>query len=309
MAGRPLMLATLLGASIGVPYVVSRSSQGPTTPPLPANPPVAAYSSLPASGSATMPPPLYEPPSSFGALSPASLSASVPLTYPSTATPAPWSPPSARQPADAVRFHRIQEVFRFDVSKEWVYQNWDRKSTGLSDPQLFGIRVALVTGTQRSDLAGSLTYLFDDKGQAQRISFRGRTADTTQLVQFLTQTYRLERMEAPAGEQLYQVRSGRVVYSELRTRPESVLLETAPQGSFAVVLELGRPGANRPLQPDVPPLDIPPAAEPTPTAADATTESAKGAEGDAEAKPALVGKFRPATQTEHNQVFEHRWPN
>ena len=198
-------------------------------------------------------------------------------------------------------------MFRFDVSKEWVYQNWDRKSTGLGDPQLFGIRVALVTGTQRSDLAGSLTYLFDANGQVQHISFRGRTADTTPLVQFLTQTYQLQRMEAPAGEQLYQVRSGKDVFSELRTRPESVLLEATPQGSFGVVLELGRPGSKRALTPTVPPLEIPPVASPPPPP---KAEAAAGANaGGCRGNPGMVGKFRPATQAEHNQVFDHRWPN
>jgi len=210
------------------------------------------------------------------------------------------------QAAESVRFHSIREVFRFDVTKEWIYQNWDRKSTGLSDPQLFGIRVALVTGTQRSDLAGSLTYLFDANGQVQHISFRGRTADTTTLVQFLTQTYQLQRMEAPAGEQLYQVRSGKDVFSELRTRPESVLLETTPQGSFGVVLELGRPGSKRALTPAVPPLEIPPVASPSPTP---KAEAAAGATPEGAAQPGAASKFRPATQAEHNQVFDHRWPN
>jgi hypothetical protein len=195
-------------------------------------------------------------------------------------------------------------VLRFDVSKEWVYQNWDRKSTGLSDPQLFGIRVPLVTGTQRTDLAGSLTYMFDAQGQVQHISLRGRTADTTALVQFLTQTYQLQRMQAPAGEQLFQVRSGSNVYSELRTMPESVLMETSPQGSFGVVLELGRPGSNRPLTPQVPKLDIPEVATPAKT----PEEVAKAAGSDASG-PEIVGSLRPATQVQHNQVFEHRWPN
>ena len=58
-------------------------------------------------------------------------------------------------------------MFRFDVSREWIYQNWDRKSTGLGDPELFGIRVTLITGTQRTDLAGSLTYLFDAQGKVR----------------------------------------------------------------------------------------------------------------------------------------------
>ncbi len=167
--------------------------------------------------------------------------------------------------------------------------------------------MALVTGTQRTDLAGSLTYLFDASGAAQHISFRGRTADTTRLVQFLTEKYQFQRMDAPAGEQLYQVRSGNSVYSELRTRPESVLLEESPQGSFGVVLELGRPGSNRVLQPPVPKLDIPQVASPPPaekTAAAAGAEKA-GAAGDQN----IVGDVRAATQAEHNQVFEHRWPN
>lgn len=225
--------------------------------------------------------------------------------YSTTGTPAALASFGAPPPASNVRYHSIQEVFRFNVTKEWVYQNWDRKSTGLGDPQLFGIRVALVTGTQRSDLAGSLTYLFDALGQVQHISFRGRTADTTPLVQFLTQTYQFQQMEAPAGEQLYQVRSGSSVFSELRTRPESVLLESTPQGSIGVVLELGRPGSNRALVPEVPKLDIPPATTPPPS-----TEAAKAATGEAgEMQPGMVGKFRPATQAEHNQVFEHRWPN
>jgi hypothetical protein len=307
------MLATLLGASIGVPYVVSQTNHGSTAP---GAAPAAQKSAWPtwgsaASSTATSPPPLLSPsgtnpytPTTYPAATyPATTS--MPLNYPTTATPAPLNLGNP-QGADSVRFHSIREVFRFDVTKEWIYQNWDRKSTGLSDPQLFGIRVALVTGTQRSDLAGSLTYLFDSNGQVQHISFRGRTADTTPLVQFLAQTYQLQRMEAPAGEQLYQVRSGKDVFSELRTRPESVLLETTPQGSIGVVLELGRPGSKRALTPAAPPMEIPQVASP-PTAT--TVEAAKEATPEGEAPPGIVGKFRPATQSEHNQVFDHRWPN
>lgn len=308
VGSRPLMLATLLGASIGVPYVVSQSKSGSSTSTSPAAPGPAATSTdswpnwgtTPTTVASTPPPPLM--PSTSGQ----------PVTstpaYPTTATPAALASYGGVPPTSSVRYHSIQEVLRFNVTKEWVYQNWDRKSTGLGDPQLFGIRVALVTGTQRTDLAGSLTYLFDAQGQVQHISFRGRTADTTPLVQFLTQTYQFQQMEAPAGEQLYQVRSGSSVYSELRTRPESVLLEATPQGSIGVVLELGRPGSNRALVPDVPKLDIPQVS--SPSTASAAKEAADGATGDAaEQSPGLIGKFRPATQAEHNQVFEHRWPN
>lgn len=305
MVGRPLMLASLLGASIGVPYVVSKtstpsaaSSSAAVAPPATITT-VAQTTPVPAA----TPPMLLSQAASFFSSSPQP--APVQPTYPTTATPGPLTPLADRPVVEPIRYHRFQEVLRFDLTKEWVYQNWDRKSTGLSDPQLFGIRVPLVTGTQRTDLAGSLTYQFDAQGQLQHISLRGRTADTTALVQFLTQTYQFQRMQAPAGEQLYQVRSGNSVYSELRTMPESVLLETSPLGSFGVVLELGRPGSNRPLQPQVPKLEIPEVA----STIKPPEEAAKAAAADAKDDPNLMGSLRPATQVEHNQVWEHRWPN
>jgi len=254
------------------------------------------------SPAAASPPPLLTQAQNY--FFPASQPTTAPPAYPTTGAAAPIIEPL---PVEPVRYHSLQEVLRFQVSKEWVYQNFDRKSTGLSDPQLFGIRVPLVTGTARTDLAGSLTYLFDAQGQVQHISFRGRTADTTPLVQFLTQTYKFERMQAPAGDQLYQVRDGSRVYSELRTKPESVLMETSPLGSFGVVLELGRPGSNKPLQPQIPKLDIPEVAESAKPTADAAKTA--GAAGEGEADSALVGSLRPATQAEHNQALQHRWPN
>jgi hypothetical protein len=299
------MLATLLGASIGVPYYVSRSTPGPDSTAPPAAGQNSSWSSWFNSGTKTNP--AFSPPPLMPSTTSSATSSYPPSqpAYPSTATPAALTGLENIQPGDATRYHRIQDVFRFDVSKEWVYQNWDRKSTGLGDPELFGIRVALITGTERTALAGSLTYLFDAQGRLEHISFRGRTADTTPLVQFLTQRYQFERMEGPAGEQLYQVRSGSSVYSELRTRPESVLLEAAPNGSIGVVLELGRPGSNRPLQPPVPHLDIPEVASQTPPA----EAAADAANGESAKKPGMIGKFGPATQSQHNQVLNHRWPN
>lgn len=154
----------------------------------------------------------------------------------------------------------IEHVLRFDVTKEWVYRNWARKSTGLADAELFGIRVPLVTGTGIADLAGSLTYYFDASGQVQHIAFRGRTGDTTRLIDFLARNYKFQRATSPAGEQLFQVAASAGVQSELRTRPESVLWATAPHGSFAIALELARPGSKRILPPRGPSLAIPPVA-------------------------------------------------
>jgi hypothetical protein len=160
----------------------------------------------------------------------------------------------------------MENVFRFDLTKEWIYSHWARKSTGLSDGELFGVRVPLVTGTGMGDLAGSLTYYFDAQGQVQHIAFRGRTGDTTRLVAFLAQNYKFQRVAPVAGEQLFQVAGSGGVQSELRTRPESVLWATAPHSSFAVELELARPGSKRILPPRGPSLQIPPVAAVHPVA-------------------------------------------
>jgi hypothetical protein len=300
MTGRPLMVATLLGASIGVPYAVSHTSKQMNGA---ASPATAGSSNWSGSHSQS---PFTSSPMPY-ASSP-SLGQTTPVSNHGTAAGGPSGAGTLGQtPGGRTHYSAIQQVFRFDLSREWIYQNWDRKSTGLGDPSMYGIRVPLVTGTGMTDLAGSLTYDFNAQGQVEHIAFRGRTADTTAIVQYLVQTYRFQRMEAPAGEQLYQVRSGNDVYSEFRSRPEPVLNTNSPHGSFAVVIELGRPGLNRPLVPQTPKLEVPPAPpSATPPQAAASAEAA-GAEGTAER--ALVGKVRPATPAEEAQVMQRRWPN
>jgi hypothetical protein len=145
-----------------------------------------------------------------------------------------------------------------DVTKEWVYAHWARKSTGLADPERFGIRVALVTGTSHADLAGSLTYYFNAHGQVDHISLRGRTGDTTQVVQLLTQRYDFKRQPPTRpGEQLFQVKWNGRVQSEFRSVPDEVLWSTSAHRSFLVELELERPGTNRYVERPAPQLMIP----------------------------------------------------
>lgn len=300
MLGRPLMVATLLGASIGVPYAVSHSTS-PKSPNPGATPAPAAMSSFfsPAPFNAGPPAPSARFTAGPIASAPGLLASDVPSAKGET------------------QFHSLQEVLRFDVTREWVYANWTRKSTGLGDPEMFGIRVALVTGTGRADLAGSLTYQFNPQGQVQHISLRGRTADTTPIVNLVTTTYGLTRAEALPGEQLYQLGSGSKVSSELRTRAESVLWANVPNTSFVVELELERPGSGRYLPSRGPQFQIPQvAAAPPPPAPPATAaqtaqnagDSAKNA-SNAAAEPALIGKMRSATQQEEGQVLWKRWPN
>ena len=90
---------------------------------------------------------------------------------------APW--------ARAAAMPGLDEVLRFDVTVDWITRHWPRVSTGLPQVQLQGYRVPLVTGTKLSDVAGSLTYYFDSRQQAQRITLRGTTGDPRALVALL----------------------------------------------------------------------------------------------------------------------------
>lgn len=236
---KPVMLAGLLGAAVGVPYVVDQSDKW--APSVSADAPAATAElgsqapngqQLTASGLPTLPSPgdhLYRSPA----------------------------------PLEGVRTHSLGEVLRMDVSKEWVYSRWARKSTGLADPELFGIRVPLVSGTRMTDVAGSLTYYFNRQGQVERIRLAGTTADTTELVNLVAMRYGL-RPAPPrlAGEQLYRVERNGVSESELVTRPESVLWATSPHDSFSVQLEINRPGSGRFVQQK--PLQLPGVDTPTP---------------------------------------------
>ena len=288
---RLLILAGLLGATIGVPYLVSHSGSRTAPSDQPTGVPPTAKADA-------APPPATSPPAATNA-EPARTPVPSPgsLIYDSPA------------PLEGARFHSVDQVLRFDVTKDWVYRNWARKSTGPTDVGLFAVRVPLVTGTQMTSIAGSLSYYFNAQGQVEHISFRGRTGDTTQLVNFLARTYQFQRVEAPIGEQLYQVKRGRRVQSELRTRPESVLWTTSPHGSFAVELELARPGSKRLLPPRTPNLQIPQSAStvpPTPSANDAASGPAEtaGVPGGS-----YLDKLRHATPQEEGQVLWKRWPN
>jgi hypothetical protein len=76
----------------------------------------------------------------------------------------------------------VEEAFRFEIQPDWVVSRFASVSTVAGDPKQLGMRVALVSGTRPDDLAGSLTYYFDDHHQLQRITFTGRTGGARRLL-------------------------------------------------------------------------------------------------------------------------------
>ena len=202
----------------------------------------------------------------------------------------------------------LEQIFRFDVTKEWVYQHWARKSTALAELGLYGVRVPVVTGTQLHDIAGSLTYFFDPMGRCQKITFKGNTGDTTQLVMLAVHRYGLQpQMNVMPGEQLFQVKRGEDVMSELRTRPSAVLWSSSPHSSFDVNMQLQSPSATTPLPVVTPPL--PPATPPStpPLSADELAQQAREEQAakQLEAKAALdeqLKSFFPRSRVPPDQL-------
>lgn len=269
MISRTLAVPTLLAATVGGPYVATNAPQWARE----------WQTAAPAAASGAA-----QPGSFGGATDPRRMES---LTASPTGPGATLYPTAT--PLEGAPTYSLADVFRLDVTKEWVYQRWPRKSTALSSLDLFGVRVPLVSGTQLHDVAGSLTYFFGVDGRCHRISFRGRTGDTSQLLGVLAHQHGLQAYPTKvAGEQLLQLRRGSDVISECRTRPAPVLWSSSPHDSFSIELELQNPATGRPLSPQLAP--IPPA--PQATAAAPAKQAAAPAAQAAAAPPAESGGWR-----------------
>ena len=145
-------------------------------------------------------------------------------------------------PVEGVPVNRLAEVFRFDVSTGWVMQRWPRVSTGMSDLQLQGYRVPLMTGTEVTDLAGSLTYYFNAEQQVERITFRGATGDARELIELVTKRYRFtRRMTNNPGLFVYEsVHAKHKRHSILQVRLAPVVKSSNPYRKFDVTLSIER---------------------------------------------------------------------
>jgi hypothetical protein len=138
----------------------------------------------------------------------------------------------------------MAEAFSFDVTIDWVLRRWPRVSTGLAEVQLQGYRVPLVTGTAASDLAGSLTYYFNNRQQVGRITFHGVTGDAGALVALLTSRYQFaRRLTNDPGLILYEtVNADNRSVGQARIRSSSVVSASQPHSRFTVDLTIDRPG-------------------------------------------------------------------
>ena len=275
MIRRPLMLTGLLGAAAGGPYLASQAPD--EWPPL--WPEANTQAAQEAEGAPSF---NFQPPDASSPRGPGS--------------PAYQSLSALEGPQGL----SLEQVFDWNITRNWVYERWARKSTGLADPSLYGVRVPLVTGSAMTDVAGSLSYYFDSSGVLQRIRLNGQTADTTRLAQVAIARFGMQqRLARSPGDQLFQAVEGGRVRGELRTRPDGVLWATSPHESFAVELEMNRPGGTRWVEPPKLQLDVPTAPPASPQTAEAAAANAREA-GSPILPPRSVVPDRPPVSTASN---------
>ena len=138
------------------------------------------------------------------------------------------------------RVDDIREILRFDITDRWVINRFSRVSTVLADLRLRGLRVPIVTGTQASDLAGTLTYYFDHSGKLQRVTIHGFTGNPQRLVETMTRHYGLQS-EPSLEAGVYTRRWNGAPIHFLRLTHAPVVYSDAVHQKYTVFLELNEP--------------------------------------------------------------------
>lgn len=146
------------------------------------------------------------------------------------------SPVNIPTPVVARRLLPFEQFLRFDVTPQWVTQQFSRV-TILPRQGVEGMRVALITGTREDDLTGSLTYYFDDRKMVQRITIEGATGNPSELVAFVSRHYKLKEI----SENVYVRRHHRVVLAGLLIERPRLIEDGKPAGGYRISLEINRP--------------------------------------------------------------------
>lgn len=142
----------------------------------------------------------------------------------------------------------FDQIVRFDLTPDSITQNWSRVTTTQSENFLLGMRVAVVTGPEISDLAGSMTYYFDEQDQLQRISLQGFTGDASRLIAHCEQGYKLEK-QASLDAGMYIATWNGMPTSVLHVARAPVIRADSPRTQYYVTLEINRPSSRMQLSP------------------------------------------------------------
>lgn len=143
----------------------------------------------------------------------------------------------------------LQAVFRFDILPDWVMQSWSRV-TVVPQGNLRGLRVPLVSGLQLHDVAGSLTYCFDEKNRLQRITFRGSTGNPEMIETVAARGFGLKNEGGSHGG-LHVARWNGEPTSYLLIENAPTVRADSPHTRFSVRMELNRPRAYLQVSPEL----------------------------------------------------------
>lgn len=132
------------------------------------------------------------------------------------------------------------EILRFDIAPQWVLSRWSRVTTVLSEYDLEGLRVPLVSGTRLDDIAGSLTYYYDKQHRLQRIALEGVTGDERRLAQHVQRYFGLKPEPSLYAGLLMAKWNGRPK-SALIVRHAPVVTSASPHMRLEVRMEINRP--------------------------------------------------------------------
>ncbi len=138
---------------------------------------------------------------------------------------------------------RLEQLLRFDITPEWVTNQWSRVTTRLSNLDLNGWRVPIAMGSTPQDLAGSITYYFDTQRRVQRINVHGYLSDPTALVRLVTTRYSMHRLPSAGGDLYVADIEGKMIGALRLLRPPVVRAD-APGQRCAVLMELNRTGTS-----------------------------------------------------------------
>jgi hypothetical protein len=137
---------------------------------------------------------------------------------------------------------RFEDVFNMNITPTWITQRWARVSNNIQSGQWQGYRVPIVTGEQTDDLAGALTYYFDNQQQLQRIAFQGTTGEPQRLITILQQKFHLTKRPTSLIGLYIKSQNRRPVSVLMITRPPRAATHTDTRYSqYAIQFELNRP--------------------------------------------------------------------
>ena len=136
-------------------------------------------------------------------------------------------------------FSGIDQILDFDITPSAITNRWARVSFHVREDGFHSYRVPVVTGEEKDDLAGSLTYLFNENEQLQRIEFLGYTKNIDTLVRVMKHKFSMTRRPSPI-QALYVKSQNKLPVSALRVIHPDVVKTSANSTTYEIRFELNR---------------------------------------------------------------------